>query len=191
MKTKLLTTPLQIRHQADIAVFTLGRCQLSENMTLNKLVNVSMVKGHKTILEYFDLAFYVPTISYLSHCHIIRHRLTTPMVQSQRYTSTFEIVAPDAIKSSEAATQAYFRATAKSFETYNYLINKRNVKKEDARYVLPQGVKIELVLKCNLREFMHIVELRTAPDALQETQDVVNAMLAEVKNDDILGRFFE
>lgn len=164
MKVKLLTNDIQIRHQRDNAIIALAQCYQSKDMTFKKLVNIAMVRKHKTILECFDLMFAIEDISYLAHVHLIRHRMTTPFVQSQRYTKPNSCIDADGM-------------------LMQFVV--------DDRYEAPQGTLINMCIKMNLREFMHIVELRTAPDALQETQDVVNAMLAEVKKDDVLGRFFE
>ena len=133
-------------------------------MTLAKVINIAMVKKHQTVLECFDLMFHITDISYLAHVHLIRHRHTTPFVMSQRYCKS-----------------THFRNDEGEVLQYNSI----------DRYESPQGTLINMCIKMNLREFMHIVELRTAPDALEETRDVVNAMLAEVRADDVLGRFFE
>jgi len=189
MNVTLLTTDKQIEQQSDNAIKALSQCYQSKNMNLNKLVNISMVKGHKSILEYFDLVFNIEGISYISHVHLVRQRLTSPMTQSQRYTSTYDIVIPDKIKGNKLLEIIFIKQAESAFTAYIELI-KNGATIEDARYILPQGVKINMSIHMNLREFLYICDLRIAKGVLKETHDIVSAMKLECLKNDIIRRFF-
>jgi len=50
-----------------------------------------------------------------------------------------------------------------------YFYMRRNGKKmEEARFVLPNGMRTSILMTVNLREWLHIVELRTSPKAQEE-----------------------
>jgi thymidylate synthase (FAD) len=63
----------------------------------------------------------------------------------------------------------------RSLVQYLYL-RKRGVKMEDARYALPQAVRTSLLATANLREWMHIVRLRSHPKAQWEIREIVGAI---------------
>ena len=49
-------------------------------------------------------------------------------------------------------------------------------KPEDARTVLPMATATHLLCKANLREFRHIIDLRTGPTAWSEMRILANEM---------------
>ena len=55
----------------------------------------------------------------------------------------------------------------------NYIEMRRDgVPMEDARYVLPQAMRTSLLVTANLREWLHIIELRAHPKAQWEIREV-------------------
>jgi thymidylate synthase (FAD) len=53
---------------------------------------------------------------------------------------------------------------------------------EQARTVLPNSLKTEVVMTANLREWRHFFRLRCAPAAHPQMRQIANLMLAEFKN---------
>ena len=53
------------------------------------------------------------------------------------------------------------------------VLRKAGVKAQLARYVLPNATVTRMVMKANLREWRHIVNLRTAPAAQPEMQELM------------------
>ena len=52
---------------------------------------------------------------------------------------------------------------------------------EQARAILPNSLKTEIVMTANLRELRHILKLRTAKDAHPQMRQVENMILAILK----------
>ena len=50
-------------------------------------------------------------------------------------------------------------------------------KKEDARFVLPQATLTDLYMSCNLRELIHIADLRLSKAAQWEIRELVREMV--------------
>ena len=64
---------------------------------------------------------------------------------------------------------------------YKYLIA-QGVKKEDARFVLPQATATELIVTGNLQAWLDFIQLRNIPAAQWEIREVaktINNILAE------------
>ena len=52
---------------------------------------------------------------------------------------------------------------------------------QDARQILPIGIKSQIVITANLREWRHIFKLRCAPDAHWEIRRVMINLLKDVQ----------
>ena len=52
---------------------------------------------------------------------------------------------------------------------------------QQARYFLPHGLKTEIVITGNIREWRNFFKLRCAPDAHPQMQEIANMILADVK----------
>lgn len=83
----------------------------------------------------------------------------------------------------DEANYLYGHALAVSKECYNELL-KLGVSKEQARAVLPMALETQCVWTGSLLAFFHLCSLRLKPDAQQETRELVQMMLDEVKKID-------
>ena len=52
---------------------------------------------------------------------------------------------------------------------------------QEARAVLPNSLKTELVMTANIREWRHFLKLRTSPAAHPQMREVANLLLEELK----------
>lgn len=66
-------------------------------------------------------------------------------------------------------------------ESYNYLIEK-GVKPQEARSLLPNSLKTEIIVTMNLREWRHFFKLRTTLRAHPQMREIACALLDELKN---------
>jgi thymidylate synthase (FAD) len=82
--------------------------------------------------------------------------------------------------SNDEANYIYGCAIAKAKEYYGELL-KLGVSKEQARAVLPMALETQCVWTGSLLAFFHLCNLRLKPDAQQETRELVQMMLDEVK----------
>jgi len=83
------------------------------------------------------------------------------------------------------------RSMFRSVLTY-YKLREAGVACEDARYVIPQGIKSRVLMTVNLREFLHIVRLRRSRKAQREFRELVERMVDEVRSvipyiDELIG----
>ena len=67
-------------------------------------------------------------------------------------------------------------------QAYNKLINDGGWQPQQARSVLPNSLKTEVVMTCNLRELAHILDLRTSKAAHPQIRQVMIPLLEELKS---------
>jgi thymidylate synthase (FAD) len=75
------------------------------------------------------------------------------------------------------AAAAYQRGLSAAYESYQQL-RAAGVAKEQARIVLPQSIYTQWIWTGSLQAFLHVVDLRTKPDAQWETQQYGRAVRA-------------
>ena len=105
---------------------------------------VSLVKaGHLSILEHATMTFAVSGVSRSLLAQYSRHRVGVSLsVQSQRYVkmNARDMVLPPSIESNDSAHCAWKLAIGEIEKAYNALVA-LGVKKEDARFILPNAMK--------------------------------------------------
>ncbi|RLE93055.1 MAG: hypothetical protein DRN04_08540, partial [Thermoprotei archaeon] len=70
------------------------------------------------------------------------------------------------------------RSYLESLAEYYRLLAK-GVRKEDARFIIPQAIKTALIMTVNLRELLHIAKLRLSNTAQWEIRELVKRMVEE------------
>jgi thymidylate synthase (FAD) len=73
------------------------------------------------------------------------------------------------------AAAAYQRGLEAAYDAYSQL-RELGVAKEQARVVLPQSIYTQWIWTGSLQAFLHVIDLRTKPDAQWETQQYGNAV---------------
>jgi len=78
----------------------------------------------------------------------------------------------------DLATFCWLNSLTHSEETYKSLILE-GWKPQDVRSILPNALKTEIVMTCNIREYRHLFKLRTSLDAHPEIREIMIPMLKE------------
>jgi thymidylate synthase (FAD) len=131
---------------------------------------------HESPLEHAYATFRIRGCSRAMTHQLVRHRLMAVSQQSQRYVdeSQFEYVVP------ETMPQEYLDDFHNDMKTIQQMYQKwrdRGLKKEDARFVLPNACTSEIVVSANFREWRHIFKLRLSKKAQWELRNVCKMML--------------
>lgn len=147
-----------------------------------KFIRMIIKNGHHSVLEHASATFRVKGGSRGFTHQMVRHRICSFSQQSQRYVNEedFSFVVPEAVAMDQEANEIYGRFMAQSRETYKELMA-RGIKKEDARFVLPQGVESEIVISANFREWRHIFQERCSKAAQWEIRKIAMEMLKILK----------
>lgn len=73
----------------------------------------------------------------------------------------------------------FIKACQQAEMNYKMMMTKFNWTPQQAREVLPNSLKTEIVLKCNIREFRHIFDLRCSKQAHPQFRALALSMLKE------------
>ena len=176
MKVKLIQATENVGKMiADIASICYGK---EEAKNPERLLRNLYKLGHGSVFEHAYYTFKIEGISRACLAQLTRHRHASYTVRSQRYCGESEqdFIVPESMDYNVALIQEYctFMNTAKDF--YDYLIS-WGVKREDARFVLPQAILTDLYMSCNLRELIHIADLRLSKAAQWEIRELVKEMV--------------
>lgn len=143
-----------------------------------KLIRQIVKSGHHSVLEHASFTFAVEGVSRACTHQLVRHRLASYSQQSQRYVKAkdFSFIVPPMVKADAKALEAFNAAMTDSARAYSQLIE-AGVKKEDARFVLPNACETKIVITMNCRELLHFFEKRTCVRAQWEIRAMAEEML--------------
>ncbi|NWF91795.1 MAG: FAD-dependent thymidylate synthase [Syntrophaceae bacterium] len=151
--------------------------------TEKRFIRMLIKNGHLSVLEHAYATFRISGVSRAMTHQLVRHRLCSFIQQSQRYVdeSNFHYVEPDSVRDNPEAHSIFIDFMDKARQAYLKL-NSLKIKKEDARYVLPNAVETQIVVTANFREWRHIIELRGKPQSQWEIRRVAIEILKILKN---------
>ena len=136
--------------------------------------------GHESPLEHAYATFRIKNCSRAMTHQLVRHRLIAVSQQSQRYVDEehFTYVVPENIP--EEFVSDYNNDMALLHEMYKKWRH-RGLKREDARFVLPNACTSEIVVSADFREWRHIIKVRLSPKAQWEIRKACKIILAILK----------
>ena len=142
------------------------------------LINHLKDSGHMSPFEHVSFTFAISGISRVATHQLVRHRIASFSQQSQRYVenmSADEMAIPSSIENNEKAKSDFIESANSSFEAYKKLIAE-GVKAEDARYLLPHGMKSKIVVTMNARSLDHFFTVRLCKKAQEEIREYALVM---------------
>lgn len=153
------------------------------------LVKKILESGHESIAEHIYFTFCIEGVSRALLAQITRHRAGIVFsVMSQRYVEIKEDVS-NILRWEEAKPilDKYFvDVNTSNWQEYlnclkNYLYHiQMGMKPEEARMILPNGTKTNITMSINLRELMHVSNLRMCTRAQKEIRDLMFSIKREV-----------
>jgi len=172
----------------------------SAEMLITKLIK----RGHEAMLEHAMATVRFVTDRGVSH-ELVRHRLASFAQESTRYVKydgDMEFIKPvwlvlpqDDIVNIDAAMASadremvvirdgksgfWYRSCKESERTYKDMIH-HDAQPQEARQVLNNSVKTEIVVTANFREWRHIFALRTAPAAHPQMRALMLPLLSDFR----------
>jgi thymidylate synthase (FAD) len=153
-------------------------------------IRMLLKNGHESVLEHASVTFKISGVSRALTHQLVRHRMCTFTQQSQRYVDeeNFSYVLPDEIRDNDETNALYSKTMQDIRKNYSRL-RKLGIKKEDARYILPNATESEIILTANLRELRHVIRLRGEKAAQWEIRRMAIEMLKILKEK--AGVFFQ
>ena len=138
-------------------------------------------EGHESIIEHASVTFEISGISRACSHQLVRHRLASYSQESQRYVdmSDPEFVVPPSVAQDPEAQAIWDGFMAQVADTYHRLRQLR-VRKEDARFVLPNAAATRIIVTMNFRSLRHLFTVRCDKAAQWEIRDLALEMLRQV-----------
>lgn len=174
-------------------------CYKSENRiseeSSKKFIKRIIASGHESVLEHEKITVKFICDRGVSH-EIVRHRIASYSQESTRYCNYSQdkfgneltLIKPFFWKEDEKKYEIWCDVMKKIEDSYNELIS-LGAKPEEARSILPNSLKTEIVVTMNIRELRHFLKLRTSKNAHPQMREVANKLLKYVK--ETLPVFFE
>ena len=133
--------------------------------------------GHESVLEHASATIEFNGVSRAMTHQLVRHRLCAFTQESQRYVKVDRLVwnsttPEDIMDSAQATKDVYNRCLHDIQKAYRTLI-KCGVRKEDARFVLPNACQSTIAVTANFREWRHIIKERTSKHAQWEIRNAI------------------
>lgn len=175
------------------AIELAGRtCYKSEDKitesSAGKFVAMILGSGHHSVIEHMSATVRIVCDRGVTH-EIVRHRLASYSQESTRYAnyskdkfgSEITVIKPTFWYEGSEEYAAWFRAMEDAERAYMKLLEIGG-RPEQARSVLPNSLKTEIVMTCNLREWRHVFTLRCDKRAHPQMREIMLPLLAEFNN---------
>ena len=147
-----------------------------------KLIERVISSGHYSTIEHIQVSFAISNVSRACTHQLVRHRHMSFSQKSQRYVKEkgqFDYIIPPTIDKNPELKEKFEQFMTKISEQYQEFVE-AGVPAEDARAVLPNATTTSLVTSLNLREMIHLANLRLCSRAQYEIRTMVKMMFDEL-----------
>lgn len=150
-----------------------------------KLITALIRSGHEAMLEHGIISVKFTVDRGVSH-EMVRHRMASFAQESTRYCNysgdkfgnELTFIRPSFFNIEEYRD---WKRTMKNIEKHYLKLIEMGAKPEEARSVLPNSLKTEIVVTANYREWRHIFALRTSPKAHPQIREVMIPLMQELR----------
>jgi len=200
----ILTPVKELRAQL-LRIEKAGRtCYQSETKKITeetaiKFIKILLTRGHESVIEHSNMVVQFNNISRGFTHEQVRHRLTGISQESTRYVDyakegqgpnldkfQLKCVVPPHRDENEKITLEDGRIMSvvemfAEYEKFYRALRKAGWYPQDARQLLPIGIKSQIVISTNFREWRHIFFMRTSKFAHWEIRKVMCDLLEKVQ----------
>jgi len=149
-------------------------------------------RGHHSVIEHASATVRIITNRGVTH-ELVRHRLASYSQESTRYCNyggdhmvfirnhkcSKEVLGTwerEGVSASEYPDFLWLQSVSAAEDDYNWLIS-YGWKPEDARGILPNDLKTEIVMTANMREWRHVIKLRGSKAAHPQIREIAHMLL--------------
>lgn len=156
-----------------------------------KFIKGIIKRGHESVIEHCSITVRVICDRGVSH-EIVRHRLASYSQESTRYcnyskdkfSNEITYIKPcfwDENNEENAKKYEVWKNTMEFIEKKYMELLELGAKPEEARSVLPNSLKTEIVMTMNLREWRHFFKLRTSKASHPQMREIAIPLLEKFK----------
>ena len=183
MDVKLLTSTQSIQDMENFAALAALTCHDNTDKMSNEdylpsdtLKNI-IKAGHESVLEHINLTFKIEGLSRACLQELARHRHISLSVESTRHT----------LRKQTEYTPFFDNLTKEQWrfglDFVRFADAHPDMPNDELKYYIPEFWPTNLIITLNIREFRHILNLRTAPAALKEFRFLARSMFHEVPDE--------
>lgn len=145
-------------------------------------------RGHESVLEHEKISVRIICDRGVSH-ELVRHRIASFSQESTRYCNygsekhggELTFIDPCFWEPGTEPYNIWLEVCQNVENSYLNMTGKLGVKPEEARSILPNSIKTEIVVTMNLREWRHFFKLRTSIAAHPQMREITRPMLDDFK----------
>lgn len=150
-----------------------------------KLLKQLLKSGHHSVIEHISISVKIICDRGISH-ELVRHRLCSFSQESTRYANYSQdkfgneitVIKPCFWNQGSLLYEAWFMNMISAERAYLDMLN-HGAKPQEARTVLPNSLKTEVITTANIRNWKHIFNLRCSKAAHPQIREVMLPMLKE------------
>ena len=184
-------------HQMLENIERIGRvCYKSEDAihpgSAEQFIRNIIARGHESVIEHESISVRVVCDRGVSH-EIVRHRIASYSQESTRYCNytqdrfgsqllCIDIATGFRYDLDDPADRKKYDIWTKAMEAaegFYFQLIEAGARPEEARSVLPNSLKTEIVMTMNLREWRHFLRLRSSKRAHPQIAEIASALLEE------------
>ena len=184
-------------HQMLENIERIGRvCYKSEDAihpgSAEQFIRNIITRGHESVIEHESISVRVVCDRGVSH-EIVRHRIASYSQESTRYCNytrdkfgsqlvCIDIATGFRYNLEDPADRKKYDIWTKAMEAaegFYFQLIEAGARPEEARSVLPNSLKTEIVMTMNLREWRHFLRLRSSRRAHPQIAEIASALLEE------------
>jgi thymidylate synthase (FAD) len=143
--------------------------------------------GHESVIEHVSCTVRFICDRGVTH-ELVRHRLASYSQESTRYANYSQerfgneitVIKPCFWEQGSPEYESWLEAMQAAEKQYMQLIN-MGARAQEARSVLPNSLKTEIVMTCNLREWRHVFKLRCSKPAHPQIREITLPLLEEMQ----------
>ena len=177
---KTVYTACRTCYSADYPINIYNSTDDKEKML--KLIERVISSGHYSTIEHIQVSFAISNVSRACTHQLVRHRHMSFSQKSQRYVKEkgqFDYIIPPTIEKNPELKDKFVEFMNKISKQYQEIVE-AGIPAEDARFVLPNAASSSLVASLNLREMIHLANLRLCTRAQYEIRTMVKMMCDEL-----------
>lgn len=180
---------LHITHDALGLIERAGRtCYQSFNAvregSAERFVASLILRRHESVIEHGTMTVRFVTNRGVTH-ELVRHRLASYSQESTRYVNYAKqgltFIEPVWLETASPEARDRFLAALADAERHYLDLVGQGMPNDQAREVLPNAVKTEIVVTANFREWRHIFMLRTSTRAHPQIRSLMQGLLDEAR----------
>ncbi|MCQ2753577.1 MAG: FAD-dependent thymidylate synthase [bacterium] len=177
---KTIYTACRTCYSADLPINIYNNTDDEEKML--KLIERVISSGHYSTIEHIQVSFAISNVSRACTHQLVRHRHMSFSQKSQRYVKEkgqFDYIIPPTIEKNPELKEKFVNFMGEISKIYGEFTD-AGIPAEDARFVLPNATSTSIVASLNLRELIHLANLRLCTRAQYEIRTMVKAMCDEL-----------